>query len=217
MSKILLITRPNYEHTTRYISKWSEYIISEAGKKSFEIIDLEKEKANKERFLGILSKKIEFKMLVVINGHGNEYEICGQDHKALISTQNTSLLKEKIVYARACSSVRVLGKKAVDDGAVAYIGYDVDFIFFIENENFSRPLLDKTAELFLAPSNYVAIALIKGHSAEEANSRSKNKFRENIKRLLIEGPSSPYYYTIGHLFNNMNHQVCVGEGAAILY
>lgn len=216
MPGTLLITRPDYEVTTHYISSWSKHIIDEAVKKNFDLIDLTKDKATQKRFLGILNKKAEAKILVVINGHGNDAAILGHDDKDIISFEEAKSLSKKIVYARACSSINILGKHAVKEGALAYIGYDIPFTFYAENDKASRPLEDKTAELFLDPSNYVATGLIKGHTAGEANMRSRNKFRNNIRRLIIEGPTSPYFYTISDLYDNMMHQICLGNDSASL-
>jgi len=79
----------------------------------------------------------------------------------------------------------------------------------------SKPLEDKTAELFLVPSNYIAISLLKGHTAGNADNRSKILFRRNIEKLIIEGPSSDNYYTIRYLLWDMMHQVCLGNKNAI--
>ncbi|MEK7622001.1 MAG: hypothetical protein AAB415_02370 [Patescibacteria group bacterium] len=216
MSSTLLITRPNNDPGTYYLFWWSKHIIEECKRKGFSLIDLTKDKANKKRFLGILQKKADAKMLVVMNGHGNDNFIAGQGNDPLISFQEAGLLSNKIVYARACNSLNVLGKKAVDEGALAYIGYDIPFTFYKENEKLSKPLQDRTAELFLDPSNYVAISLIKGHSAGMANLRSRVKFRDNVRKLLIDGQTSPYFYTIGDLYNNMMHQICLGDKEAKL-
>lgn len=174
------------------------------------------EKANRDRFLGILKKKTDTKLLVVINGHGDDTAIGGHNNEILISSQEASLLRNKVVYARACNSINVLGKAAIDDGALAYIGYDVPFAFYTEDEKLLKPLEDKTAHLFLGPSNYVAISLIKGHSAGDANRRSRNKFRENIVRIMLDGPKSPYFYTLNTLYDDMIHQVCLGNERVIL-
>lgn len=216
MPSTLMITRPDYEPTTHYFFWWSKYIIDEAKRKSFNLIDLPKGKANRKRFLGTLHKKADVKMLVVLNGHGNDDVIVGGDENILISFEDAKSLDKKIVYARACSTINVLGKNAVKEGALAYIGYDISFVFYTEDERYSKPLEDKTAKLFLDPSNQVAVSLIKGNQAGEANLRSRNKFRENIRQLMIEGPSSPYFYTLGHLYNNMIHQICLGDKTAKL-
>jgi hypothetical protein len=212
----LLITRPDYELTTHYLSRWSQYVIDESNLKKLDLIDLTDHKAERAGFLGRLRKKSDSRMLVVINGHGNESEIAGQDHKTIISAEDASALSGKIVYARACNSINGLGQRATSGGAIAYIGYDIAFTFYIEDEKVFRPLEDKTAELFLEPSNYAPIYIIKGHPVEEANLRSRNKFLDNIKKILLEGPTSPYFYTIGDLYANMTHQILLGNGAAKL-
>ena len=212
----LLITRPSYELTTRYFSRWSKYVIDEAKLKDLKLIDLTDKKAERDGFLGRLRKKADSRMLVFINGHGNEDEIAGQDDKILISKEDVSALAGKIVYARACNSINGLGQKAIKEGAVSYIGYDIAFVFYIEIDKVSKPLDDKTAALFLEPSNYAAICIIKGHSVEDANLRSRDKFLSNIKKILLEGPGSPYFYTIGDLYADMTHQALLGEKAAKL-
>lgn len=213
MSGLLLITRPEYEDTTRYLFCWSDLILKESKEKGFERIDLSKKKVTKERFLGILRKKSGVRMLVVLNGHGNDQSIAGQD-ETIISVEDVALLSEKIIYARACSSAKTLGPSAVSAGALAYIGYDIEFVFFIENDKLSRPLEDKTAALFLEPSNHVPIALLKGHAASDANHRSQEKFLQVIKRLVVEGPKSVHYYTVPFLLADMTHQVCLGDPMA---
>jgi len=212
----LFITRPAYEFTTHYFFHWSKYVIDESGLKGLALIDLTKKKAERNGFLGRLRKKANSRMLVFINGHGNENEIAGQDNQTLISIEDASALAGKIVYARACNSINGLGQKAVSEGAIAYIGYDIAFIFYREIDKVSKPLDDKTAALFLEPSNYAAICIIKGHSVEDANLRSRDKFLSNIKKILLEGPNSPYFYTISDLYANMTHQVLLGNKAAKL-
>ncbi len=216
MPGLLLITRPKYEDTTRYLFYWSDFILKESHEKGFECIDLSEEKATKERFLGTLRKKSGVRMLVVLNGHGNDQAITGQGNKIIINVEDVALLSDKIIYARACSSAKTLGPSAVSAGALAYIGYDIEFVFFTENDKLSRPLEDKTAALFLEPSNHVPIALLKGHTASDANHRSQEKFLQVIKRLVAEGPKSVHYYTAPFLFANMTHQVCLGDPMARL-
>ena len=60
MGKILLITRPEHDTGTRYLSRWSERIIDEAKNKGVRIIDLHKEQASRKRFLGTLTKSNAF-------------------------------------------------------------------------------------------------------------------------------------------------------------
>ena len=49
MSKIiLLVTRPNYDYTTRYISAWAKKIIDLAKSKGNIVLDLDKGRACKK-------------------------------------------------------------------------------------------------------------------------------------------------------------------------
>ena len=214
MSKSLLITRPEHDLTTRYISKWSEKIIQEAKDKRIEVIDLHREKANRGRVLGILKKKASLTMLVVFNGHGSYTAVTGHNNEPLVTQENADVLASKIVYARSCQSAKGLGQAAVAARAIAYIGYQEDFIFLIDEDKISKPLEDMKAALFLEPSNYVIIGLLKGHSVSDANNRSKNLFRKNIEKLLVGESSSENFYAARFLYWNMTNQVCLGNGAA---
>jgi len=208
----LLITRPEHEPAMRYLSRWSEKIIKEAKEKGVKVIDLYRNKANRKRVIGILEKRNP--KLVVFNGHGGEDFVTGHDNEVILKNDDEEAVNSKIIFARSCKSAKVLGATAIKRGAIAYLGYKEDFWLVYNILQISRPLEDKTAALFLAPSNYVPIALLKGHSTGEADNKSKNLFRKNIEKLIIEGPSSDDYYAIRYLLWDMIHQVCLGNQVA---
>jgi len=210
---VILVTRPGHDVTTRYISKWSERVIDEARSKGHDVVDLDGERATRERFLGILNKKSP--RLLVLNGHGNQDMVFGYDNEPILLSSDDAV-EGKIIYARSCQSAKKLGKASVSFGAVAYLGYDEDFVFIIDNTKTARPLEDKTAELFLGPSNYLPISILKGHSVESANKRSKGQFIRNIEKLLVAGPSNDDYYAVRYLLWDMRHQVCLGNSNAVL-
>jgi len=209
MAQTLLITRPEHDPATLYLSKWSEVIIDEAHRKSAKVIDLRREKANRKRVIGILEKRDP--KLVVLNGHGGESFVGGHDNEAILKEGDAKAVESKIFFARSCKSAKNLGLNAVNNGAIAYLGYKEDFWLFYSEDKIFKPLEDKTAELFLGPSNYVPIALLKGHTAGQSNNRSKTLFRKNIEKLIIEGPATDDYYTIRYLLWDMTHQVCIGD------
>ncbi len=215
MSKNVLVTRPEYDYTTRYISAWSKKVIVFARSKGDLVIDLFQKRATKKEFESIIHKKNP--SLVIINGHGNDRLICGQDGRVLIEAGvNDDILKSRIVYALSCRSAKILGSKSIGSGVLAYIGYVEDFIFMYSNEKRGRPIEDKTAELFLKPSNQVAISLLKGHTAGEAHQSSKEFFLRNMRKLLTSESSSIDSSALRYLFWNMQHQVCLGDQFAIL-
>ena len=213
MGGSLLITRPEHDVATYYLSRWSEIIIIKAKEKGINVIDLHRGKANRKRVIGTLKKVCP--RLIILNGHGSDVSVQGHDNEIILDERNKEVIKDKIIYARSCRSARILGEISILHGVEVYLGYKEDFILFFDPTTVRKPLEDKTAELFLKPSNYIPISLLKGHTAGEANDRSKNLFRKNIEKLIIEGPSSDNYYAIRYLLWDMTHQVCLGDRSAI--
>jgi hypothetical protein len=211
MNKILLITRPKHDITVHYLFHWAKQIIELAKNKNISVLDLDKERANRREVSSMLQKKEP--LLVFFNGHGDNDCVKGHDDEILLAVgENEQLLISKIVYSLSCRSGKNLGPKSVQNGALGYLGYDDDFIFFIEDDKIGSPLEDKTAELFLEASNQVMISLIKGHTIKESYEKSKNIFRENILRLAAS--ESQDSYLIQFLVWDMQHQVCLGEESA---
>ncbi len=212
MSKSLLITRPNYEITTRYLYVWNKKVIKEATDRGIDILDLEREKAIKNEFIGRI-KKVN-PVLILLNGHGDSDCVTGHNNKVLVKVgDNEEIFKGKIVYALACKSASHLGPKSVEAGATAFIGYLKDFVFFNDDSKIARPENDKVAGLFLDPSNRLSISLVKGNDVFNASKKSKKLFAENIKKLLNSDNDSRDFSSsfIPYLVWNMKHQVCYGD------
>lgn len=213
MNKILLITAPDHDITTRYLSAWSGKIFELADKKNIQVINLKRKKANiKELKSRLLKMKPLF---IVFNGHGSNSCITGYENKILIQAgHNEDLLKHKIIYAVSCRSAVKLGLKSIKAGALAYIGYAGDFIFCHDDHKISHPLNDKIAKLFLEPSNQVAASLIKGNESEEASKRSKKFFLRNMQKMLSSEASPESSQYAKFLWWDMKCQVCLGDGSS---
>ena len=213
MMKTLLITRPKHDITTHYLFYWSHELIDLAKEKGFSVLDLADKRANVKEFNSMVRKHEP--SFVFINGHGDENMVCGQDNEILVEAgKNEDIFSSKIIYALSCKSAKILGRKSIEKGALVYIGYEDDFIFFRDNEKISRPLEDKTAALFLEPSNQLVRSILKGHSAEDASNRSKNKFYENIKFLLSSESSDGFL--VPWLLWDLKNQVCLGKKDAVI-
>ncbi|MBU4245715.1 MAG: hypothetical protein ABIF85_03650 [Nanoarchaeota archaeon] len=183
MSKTYLVTRPEHDTTTHYLSYWNKEMINAAQKKGMKVLDLNREDANRQKFESMIIKMSP--NLVVLNGHGDDNTVTGHNNQPLVKAgENESLLKSKIVYALSCRSAKILGPKSVESGAISYTGYDDDFIFSYEPENISRPLHDGTAKLFLEPSNLFVDSLIKGNTVDESRKRTENLLRKNLVKSL---------------------------------
>ncbi len=210
---VFLITRPDYDPPTKYLSQWSEEIIEIAKSKGHEIIDLKNKKATKKELTSRLAKLNP--NLVVLNGHGSEDSITGQDQEVLIKAgENHDILHSRITYAVSCSSGKSLGPKSVEAGNSTFIGYDDDFVFTSDRKCLSRPLEDKRAKPFMEASNHVAISLLKGHKALDASNRSKEMFKKSFQKLLSSNADPNSLQDARFLWWNMTHQVCLGNGEA---
>ena len=214
MSRIL-VTRPEHDPLTRHLSRWNSKIIEVAKSKGHAVTDLHKEKANKKEFEGRIKKLNP--ALVLLNGHGDETCVTGNDNEILVEKgKNEMLLKNKITYAVSCSSAKKLGSVCADSNT-AYIGYDEPFALNLDRQFLSDPLHDMRAKNFLEPSNRVACSLLKGHTAKEASDNSKKAFKENIIELLTRKGNDPDAHDDAKsLFWNMSHQVCLGKEDAKL-
>lgn len=206
----LLITRPDHEPTTKYLSAWSEKIIKLAKDKSQKVIDLKGKKVTRKEFEGRISKLNP--SLVVLNGHGSATAIGGQDDEILIEAgDNDHLLNSRITYAVSCSCGKKLGPKSVENGNGTFIGYDDDFVFTSDRRYLSKPMEDKRAQPFMEASNHIAISLLKGHIANDASKRSKAMFEKSYKDLLSSNSDVNSLQDARLLWWNMTHQVCLGN------
>ena len=202
----ILFTRPEHDPTTHYLSHWCKESIILAESKGVKVLDLNREKATKIEVENRLTKFSP--KLVVLNGHGNENTVTGHKNEPLITiNDNEKLLKDKIVYAISCRSAKNLGPKSVSAGAINYSGYDDDFVFIYEPENFSRPLLDNTAKMFLEHSQIYVESLIKGNTIDEALKRSKQNLKDNFVKALSENNTN----TLRFLWWDLKHLVSHGK------
>ncbi len=209
--KSLIITRPQYDHTTYYLFHWSKPVISTANSMQIKVVDLDGKRATKKELTSVI-KKINPE-LILFNGHGNELTITGQNGEKLISVgENENLLKERIVYALSCSSGKTLGLKAIQSGALTYIGYKEDFVFGTNTHFSAKPLDDPRAKLFLEASNQVALCLLKGFTTIEAIKAAKQMFLKNFYSVMSS--NSENKFLAPYLIWDMQHLVLHGSETA---
>ncbi len=121
MSGSLLVTRPNFDLTTRYISAWAEKVIEFAKLKNKKVFDLAKSRANLKEFESVIRKQDPG--LIFLNGHGNENQVTGQNNQVLLALgNNEDLLKNKSVYALSCRSGKSLGPGSIDKKILPFGG-----------------------------------------------------------------------------------------------
>ena len=215
MDKLLLVTRPNHDYATRWLSAWAGQLLEQAKKSGIKSIDLSGEKARLKELEGRLGKVKPD--LVVLIGHGGSDMVTGQDNEPLISLgKNEGLLANFITYAISCNSASQLGPECVRKGSRAYIGYREEFAFVLDESKTSRPLEDNTARTFLDPAFKVAHSLLKGHSAKESHDGAIEMHKKTIRKLLTSDSQKDAASLLPFLFANMNRLVCLGNSLATI-
>lgn len=211
MSKSFLITRPEHDNTTNYLSRYSELIIEFSKKKGIIFFDFRKDRVIKAEIKKLINKKNP--KLIIFNGHGTEDSVRGHKDETLVKVgENEDLLNGRMVYAVSCQSARVLGRESK---AESYIGYNDDFVFVFDKNKTADPLKDNLAKNFLEPSNELVISLLKGNNAKESCDRSKNMFKKNINRLLTSEAPHGSENIARYLFWDLRHQVLLGNEEAV--
>jgi len=210
MNNSILVTRPKYDDGTEYLSAYALEVIKKA-KEKFLVKDFEGEEAIKENIEKYL--KNQNPKLIFLNGHGNECEICGHKDKVIFSLTNINLLKDKIIYARACFSANYLGHEVVKNNSGCFIGYIYPFSFWISGERSATPLKNKVAGMFLNPSNEIVFSLLKGEIAKMADEKSKKMMVENMRKILaMEKKNEPRATgMLQILWDNYEGQIVLGN------
>lgn len=201
---LLLLTRPRYDTPTHYLFYWAGLLIDDAKRRSVKVIDLDKNKAKQKKLHSYLAKQPVD--VVILNGHGNQEAVAGQNEIILSTGNGTDLLKDKTIFVRACDAGAILGKEIMTKGAKGFIGYIQPFMFPIDKESFNKPLEDRLAAPVLECSNQVGFSLIRGKSAVEANKDSLDRYAETINQYSSSQATSSFLLPI--LLWNMTSQVC---------
>lgn len=179
--KKMLIVRPDYDIGTNYLFLWSEEVINFAIQKNWNVEKADCEKATKQEFESRIKNKPNF---IFINGHGGKDVVVGHKHLPLVDTNNCSTLKNTITFTRACNCIKELGKKAIEEKCTAFIGYSKEFWVPRLHSYESTPLQDPVAKPVIEVSNAIPIAIIKGHTVEEAINNSTTLAEKHLLRLI---------------------------------
>lgn len=208
-----LITRPNHDKVTSYLYSWSKEIIENKDILNIQFLDLKGPDVTKEKVESYLKKQSP--RIVLFNGHGNFWSVCGFKDESIISAgNNEELLSGKIVYSLSCSSAAKLGEKAVENGCDAFVGYKNPFILCSDSNREATPLKDSIAASFLRPSNKLSISLLRGCAAKEASDKSKDEFKKEIAKYQASSAFEGADRIAAALVWNMVNQVVVGDSSA---
>ena len=186
MSQRLLVTRPEHDDTTTYLSHYAKLVIKYAKVRNIPVKDFSSGTV-KRNPLGIYIKS-QNPRLLFFNGHGDEDCIEGEKGEIIIKeNENDELLKNKITYARSCFVAVSLGKKCSAFGkGTCFIGYEFPFQFWFDETRTANPIKDKIAALYLEPSNKLVMYLLKGNFTKTAFDKSRELMVKNMNKILKE-------------------------------
>lgn len=216
MQKGVIVTCPEHDDATSYLTYFSQEIVNQAEEKQIKNIKVKDKNLNLSDFSKIL-KKFDYKLLV-LNGHGSSDLVYGYKEEIIVKlNENDDLIKERLVYARSCNAGLKLGPEAMKQTKNGcFIGYSLPFIFYMDSRWTTKPHNDKVAKLFIEPSNLVPSSLIKGHTSLEAHNNSKRQMLKNMKKLIQGNQEQETPFYVEALWNNFLGQVIVGNEKAKL-
>ncbi len=181
----MTIIRPDYYDApydiTRYGAAFFTQIIDAANSVGLPTIDLHADNATRTNFENTLTTQDP--LLVNIFGHGN-YNIitCQYDEILLNGGLNTNILSGRVVYNLSCQAGKDLGDHAVREGCVSFLGYDEDFILYIDDRvPNGQELTDEVARGFFESHNAAPITFIRGGGISNSYHTSQDSFSYWIK------------------------------------
>jgi len=215
VNKILFVTRPKYDEGTAYLSYYASLILKKSSELQVATKSLDKEMAQNKEAIKFLKKKNP--KLLFLNGHGDEENIYGHKDLVLFSKKDMNFLKNKIIYARACNAAISLGKEIVKGNTGCFIGYKYPFSFWLDETWNTNPSKDKTAKLFLAPSNEIMDSLLKGNTTDLANKKSKKMMVSNMRKIVVMNNNNTpgAMQWLKTLWTNYQGQVLHGNSKAV--
>jgi hypothetical protein len=206
MEPSAILLRPNYDTTTAYLHEWSAIIKNFAETKGLDIFDLSHLKATHKTFISYLQKNNS--SLIIFNCHGSSTALFGHNNEILLSSKDSSMVKDKTIYARSCQAGSNLGLVLVKQGVKAFIGYKRDFIFPFDTNKTTTPLRDDVCKPIFECSNKIAFTLIKGGTPQDAHSRSMDAYDYWIRHYIDDHSIEAPQIIRCLLWNQMN-QVCI--------
>src|SRR3989344_1354914 len=162
----MIIVRTNCDLATEYTYAWTEPIITEAQARGFKVTLVQGNNVGIQHFNKRIHK-IKPK-LIMFNGHGSKNCFYDNNWEEVMNLNSVHLLKNSITFARACDCLIELGSKAVQEGCLAFIGYNRKFMIPRWHSQTCKPLSDPAAKPVMECSNSVVLELLKNKTVKEA-------------------------------------------------
>lgn len=179
----MIIIRANHDIQTNYLYSYSEELIMAAELKGFKVAKVEGKEDITEKNLRsrIKNRKPSF---IFFNGHGNKTSLFNDKKEIFIDIDSSDVFADTVTFARACDCLAELGKRAVDNGCSAFIGYNKKFWIVRYHKHECTPLKDALAKPIIECSNVIVRELIKGNTVKEAVTKSHSLSADHTRKLI---------------------------------
>lgn len=213
MAVILICATPVDAPTTYGYTYWKRYA-QKAAQKGHKPIILRN--ANLRTFEETVVKYNP--RFVIMDSHGGSHGVEVNNHVILgvegydpelgltVHGDNAYLMRNRIVYLATCNTMKLLGFKLIDAGALAVAGYREPFIF-LSDEHASNPLNDKTAYPFFISLMQPALQLIEGKTFGQAAAITREAFKYYRDLAEAKGDEMAAKY----LHWNLENFMAIGE------
>lgn len=191
-TKILVVDMESaYETVTEmgYEFRVRKYVYPHLqGKDDLSVIALFGEDATKSNFAPACSiRTVDF---ITGLGHGNNNVFTGHEHEELwrVGNYNSREASGKIIHLLSCLTAQVLGKDLVKKGALAYFGYDKEFVVLSSYPGPSDITEDPIADTFFECDSKIDQLIADGYRASEVYKEVMDLYESKIEELAESYP-----------------------------
>jgi len=177
MSNSVLMTLPDHDDLTRYVSCWSSRLLAKTAERTGKGVIVSKGSSATRSHVesNIRSKNPRF---VFLNGHGTADVVFGQGDEPIVKLgENEELLRGRIVHVLACDAGKSLGPGC---GAEAFIGYKGKFWLCMDKFSLLKPLEDRFARPVMVSALDAPNQMLKDMPPADAFESSQRLYQEQI-------------------------------------
>ncbi|MFQ6056838.1 MAG: hypothetical protein ACE5J3_12755 [Methanosarcinales archaeon] len=201
----VIIFRSCIDLETKYTRDWGGAVVEKLRSEGVQVEDYVDNQASPDNFVKALKDFDPF--AIFIFDHGDEYNIYGEEGNkiaSLLNINNAELTKGRSVAVLACTSVKHLGLKCIEEGCIVYDGYDTHYNFYS-----IKPYLSAFKEC----GTEIFIKLAEGKTFQEGHESAQNKMQQFIQIWITSPPNLYAPYAIAAMLQNMLHHKQLGDGS----
>lgn len=158
-------------------------------KEQWNITDISAEQANKGPVYDALNDTDPLSFYGF--GHGLDCRYTGDLEQDIFSCDDCSILSERVVYLLSCLTANGLGPKIIENGALAYAGFNISWTWLSQTGTDGDPYDDRYAFGFWESANELWMALLDGYDFQESVQKSIDRYDAWIDYWFYEEPEDP--------------------------